>query len=303
MRQPQWLCSLPVHNTLGENVLWHPHRAELWWTDIHSRRLYRYALGSGAEPASGTLTHWQTPERLAAFGFVPGDGAQTLIAAFDRGFALYTPDTAECHWLAQPEAHLPNHRFNDGKVDRQGRFWAGTMVERGDPLVGEGAALYCWSGASGAQRHLQGLGVSNGLSWSPDSRTAYLSDSARGVYYAYDFDAPSGRFSNRRVLALAPEGVGHDGACVDTQGNLWSAHFGGGRVVCYAPDGEERLVLDVPVSQPTCVALGGPDLSWLCITTARENLSESQLAKEPEAGNVLIYQTGAKGLPVDFFRG
>lgn len=298
MRQPHWIKSLPVGNVLGEGVLWHPDQQSLWWTDIHGCRLYRY------HPDSDSLTEWATPERLTAFGFVASSQApQTLIASFDKGFALYTPETGDCHWLAHPEADKPGNRFNDGKVDRQGRFWAGSMVERGDPLADEdGGALYCWTGEGQIQPHLRGLGISNGLCWSPDSRTAYLSDSARGVYYAYDFEPHSGSFSNQRVFALAPEGTGHDGSCVDAGGNIWNALFGGGQVVCYSPEGEVLLKLDVPVSQPTCVTFGGPDLSWLCVTTARENLSEAQLAREPEAGNLLIYQTDVKGLPVDFFR-
>lgn len=299
MRQPQWIKSLPVGNVLGEGVLWHPDQNALWWTDIHGCRLYRY------HPGSDSLTEWSTPERLTAFGFVASSHApQTLIAAFDQGIAWYTPETGERHWLAQPEADKPGNRFNDGKVDRQGRFWAGTMVEQGDPLDDEeGGSLYCCQADATVTSHLKGLGITNGLSWSPDSRTAYLSDSARGVYYAYDFEPHSGSFSNRRVFALAAEGTGNDGSCVDAQGNIWNAHFGGGKVVCYAPTGEVLLELEVPVSQPTCVAFGGPDLSWLFVTTARENLSEAQLAQEPEAGNLLIYQTDVKGLPVDFFRG
>lgn len=289
-------------NELGEAVLWHPEQQALWWTDIHGRRLYRY------DPESDCLREWSTPERLTAFGFVAPSQAtsqtpQTLITSFDKGLALYTPETGDCHWLAHPEAHKPGNRFNDGKVDRQGRFWAGTMVEQGDPLADDAGALYCWSGSGAVHPQLQGIGIANGLSWSPDGRTAYLSDSARGTYYAYDFEPHSGSFSNRRVFALAPEGVGNDGSCVDAQGNVWNAHFGGGKVVCYSPAGEVLLDVELPVSQPTCVAFGGPDLSWLCVTTGRENLSDVQLAQEPEAGNLLIYQTGVKGLPVDFFRG
>ncbi len=121
--------------------------------------------------------------------------------------------------------------------------------------------------------------------------------------FTYDFEPHSGSFSNRRVFALAEEGTGHDGSCVDAEGNIWNARFGGGKVVCYSPEGDVRLELAVPVSQPTCVAFGGPDLSWLFVSTAKENLSEAQLMKEPQAGNLLIYRTDVKGLPVDFFQG
>lgn len=294
--QVKWLRSLPVANILGEGVRWHPGQSSLWWTDIAARKLHRY------EPDTDRLDIWETPERLAVFGFIKG--TEQLIAAFDKGFALYNPFTGEIHWLAQPEADLPGNRFNDGGVDRQGRFWAGTMVEQGDPLQADPAGgLSCWGEGQQASCQLRGIGISNGLCWSPNGQTVYLSDSARGVYYAYDFDPHSGSFSNRRVFALAVEGTGHDGSCVDAEGNIWNALFGGGKVVCYSPQGDVLLELNVPVSQPTCVAFGGPDLSLLFVTTARENLSEAQLAQEPEAGNLLIYQTNARGLPADFFRG
>jgi len=301
--QFELLRSLGVSNSLGEGVLWHPRQESLWWTDIEARRLYRY------HPGTEQLETWQAPERLTAFGFMEPRPAQKLppeeplIAAFDKGFALYTPTSGDYHWLAQPEPHLHHNRLNDGRVDREGRFWAGSMVEQGDPLTAEQAgSLYGYSSASGLQCQLQGIGISNGLCWSPDGRTVYLADSARRVYYAYDFDPPSGSFSNRRVFARTPPGVAPDGACVDAEGRVWNAQYGGGRVVCYAPDGDIVAQLDLPVSQPTCVAFGGPDLSWLCITSAREGLSEAQLAREPEAGNLLIYQTQARGLPADFYR-
>lgn len=295
MRAPELIKSLPVANILGEGVLWHSAQNALWWTDILGKKIYRY------HPQSDSLQHWSTPERLTAFGFI--EASDQLIASFDCGFALFTPQTGELHWLQNPEAHLPNNRFNDGKVDRQGRFWAGTMVEQGEPpTVDEEAGLYCWDGKN-CIKHLSGLRIANGLCWSPDSKTVYLADSPRGVYYAYDFDIQSGAFSNRRLFAKTPNGIGPDGACVDAQGNVWNAQFGGGRVLCYSPLGEVLQELKVPASQTSCVAFGGPDLSWLFVTTGREHMSEEQIAAEPESGNVFIYQTDTKGLSADYFRG
>lgn len=296
MRTPTLVESLPVANTLGEGVLWHPAQQAVWWTDIQQCKLYRYRL------ADKDLQVWDTPDRLACFGFI--EGSEQLIAAFDGGFALYTPQTGERHWLSQPEYHLPNNRFNDGKVDRQGRFWAGTMVEQGEPQsIDEQASVYSWGDSPCAVKHLAGFQITNGLCWSPDSRTAYVADSPMGVYYAFDFDVASGSFSNRRIFATTPEGISPDGSCVDAQGNVWNAQWGGNRVVCYSPQGEVLQQLDVPVSQPTCVAFGGPDYSWLFVTSAREHLSATQLEAEPQAGNLLIYRTDTEGLPADYFRG
>ncbi len=296
MQVPEFIESLPVANTLGEGVLWHPAQQAIWWTDIEGRKLYRY------NPTTRVLDHWPTPERLTAFGFI--EGKDQLIASFDCGFALFTPQTGELHWLQNPEAHLPNNRFNDGRVDRQGRFWAGTMVESGDPpTVDEEAGLYCWDGSQNCIKHLSGLRISNGLCWSPDSSVVYLADSPRLNYYAYDFDIQSGSFSNRRIFVKTPEGIEADGACVDADGNVWNAQWGGSRVMCYSPEGKVLLQLDLPVSQPTCVAFGGPDYSWLFITSARAGMSEAQLEAEPEAGNLLIYRTDMEGLAADYFRG
>ncbi|MDQ2077103.1 SMP-30/gluconolactonase/LRE family protein [Marinimicrobium sp. ABcell2] len=295
MRAPELIKSLPVANTLGEGVLWHPAQQAVWWTDIQACKLHRY------HPESESLDTWNTPDRLAAFGFI--ESSDQLIAAFDGGFALYNPHTGERHWLSQPESHLPNNRFNDGKVDRQGRFWAGTMVERGEPQsIDEQASVYSWGDSPNAVKHLSGFQITNGLCWSPDSRTVYLADSPLGIYYAYDFDPASGSFSNRRVFAKTPKNIGPDGSCVDANGNVWNAQWGGSRVVCYSPEGEVLQQLDMPVSQPTCVAFGGPDYSWLFVTTARENLTPSLLQAEPEAGNLFIYRTDAAGLPADYFR-
>jgi sugar lactone lactonase YvrE len=276
-----------VGNTLGEGVLWNVETQSLWWTDIEERCLYRYTW------SSQSLTRLTTPERLCSFGFV--HGSDRLIAAFESGFALYDPIDGATAWLARPEAGRFGLRLNDGRVDRQGRFWAGSMAETA-ARAGE-ANLYCVDEAGHAHRREGGITISNGICWSPDSSTFYFADSPRRTIWQYAFDAASGDISDRRVFAETPEGALPDGANVDAEGFLWSAQWGAGRVVRYAPDGRIDRILEVPDSQPSCVAFGGPDLDLLFVTTARDGLKESVLKREINAGDVFVYNVGVAGLP------
>jgi len=288
--QAKLLQTLPVHNVLGEGILWDDVAGCLWWTDIQSSRLYRYTW------QSEVLQPFELPERLGSFGLVEDD--DRLICAFASGFALYDPVTAELEWLYRPEQGFTGTRFNDGRVDRQGRFWAGTMVEDepaldagGNPVSG---SLYRIRGSE-RQRVLTDIGISNSLCWSPDSATMYFADTLANEIRAYPFDAQSGTPGFRHVFAQAEAPGAPDGSCVDAESYLWNAQWAGSRVVRYAPSGKVDFVLEMPVSRPTCVCFAGPGLNLLCVTSAA--------ADEPESGNVLIYQTSATGLPECRYRG
>ena len=278
---------IKVGNTLGESVLWNVETQSLWWTDIHERRLYRYDWGSRS------LTSFTTPERLCSFGFVLG--SDRLIAAFESGFALYDPFGGATTWLARPEADRSGMRLNDGRVDRQGRFWAGSMAET---AAGAGKAnLYCLDSAGRACRRESGITISNGICWSPDSTRFYFADSSRRTIWQYAFDAESGDISGRRVFTKTPDSASPDGANVDAEGFLWSAQWGAGRVVRYAPDGQIERFLEIPASRPSCVAFGGPDLDLLFVTTASEGLKEDMPGSQFSAGDVFVYSIGITGLP------
>jgi len=276
---------IAVENTLGECPLWDARTQSLWWTDIQARQLLRY-------DAEDQVTRFTTPERLCSFGFTQAAG--TLIAAFESGLALYAPETQAVTWLARP-ALPPGVRFNDGRVDRQGRFWSGTMVEAdGAPPRG---TLYRLDAARVLTEHEHGIAISNSLCWSPDGTRLYFADSPRRTIFVYDFDTAAGTLSNRRIFATTPEGAYPDGANVDSEGYLWSAHWGAGRVVRYAADGTVDRVLELPAEQPSCVAFGGPDLDLLFVTTARDGLTPEALARQPHCGNVFVYKVGVRGLP------
>jgi len=169
-------------------------------------------------------------------------------------------------------------------------------MEETEPRSGRGS-LYCVDGSGRAAKREGGIRISNGICWSPDSKHFYFADSPLHEIYVYDFNAVSGTISNRRLFARIPDGAHPDGANVDAEGFLWCAQWGAGRVVRYAPDGAVDRILEVPASQPTCIAFGGPALDLLFVTSAREGLTEAELAGQPSAGDVFVYKMECRGLP------
>lgn len=278
---------IEVANELGECVLWDDRTQSVWWTDIEARTLSRLDWQTRA------LTNFATPARLASFGFVEGSSA--LIAAFENGIALFDPFTERMGPCLHPEGLAPGLRLNDGRVDRQGRFWVGSMVEDGS--AARDAALYCVGSEEIAVRE-RGISIANGLCWSPDSQCCYFADSKRSIIWRYRFDADTGRLGERQEFARSRGDAAPDGATVDAEGFVWSAQWGGGAVVRYAPDGRIDRELKVPVSQPSCVAFGGPGLDLLFVTSAKRGLA----ACETGAGDLFVYNVGVRGLPESRFK-
>ena len=284
--------TLPVANTLGECVLWDELSQAFYWTDILERKLYGY------QPRSDRLAQWDTPERLCSFGFVEGEPG-TLIAAFESGIALYQPGNGALEWLARPEAGVTGTRFNDGRVDRQGRFWSGTMIEAAHAQDAQGNSV-----TAGLYRVARGvctriankLRTTNSLCWSLDSRTQYLADSPTHTIYVHDFNPATGMPENRRVFAQTAAPAEPDGSCIDAENHLWNAQWRGGRLVRYRPDGHIDIEIPLPVAQPTCVCFGGPELNWLAVTSAHVKLSKTERAQQPLAGALFIFETPYKGV-------
>lgn len=280
---------IPLGHLHGEGVQWNADDGCVWWTDISGRGLHRLRVDTRHHTA------FPTPERLGCFAFIEGDSR--LLAAFESGFALFTPDTGETVWLARPEPDGTGRRFNDGRVDRQGRFWAGTMVEDAARAPAASAGLFRLD-AHGPVKVLDGIGIANGLCWSPDGQWMYFADSTTRCIRRYRFDAATGKPSAPQVFASTPEGIEPDGSTVDAGGGVWNAQWGGGRVVRYSPAGEVDEVIEVPgASQPSCVAFAGERLDLLCVTTARIGLSAAALASQPNAGHLFLYETSHRGLP------
>ena len=282
--------TIPVANGLGECILWDDESRSVLWTDVPGQRLYMH------DPQAGTTASIEFDEDLCSFGLVKGSGE--LVCAFQSGIAIVDRSGGGRQRLHRlPRAD--NVRLNDGRVDRQGRFWVGSMVAGEDNQLVDGVSgeLYCVDRKGEVRSHLQGIRISNSLCWSPEGNVLYFGDSPTREIYAFDFDTGHGTLSNRRVFARTPRGAVPDGSTVDSDGFVWNAEWGKGRVVRYAPDGTVDTTVQLPVSHITCVAFGGPDLTDLYVTTAKYGLSDEVLREQPQAGDVFVFSTSVRGLP------
>lgn len=285
-------CVVEAGNRLGEVPVWDVAEQALYWVDIEGRLLQRYT------PSTGAVERWAMPERIACFALRESGG---LIVAFASGIAFYDLETGEIDWIARPEADRPGNRFNEGKCDRRGRFWTGSMD---DGLTRRSGALYRVDPDRSVEMVLDGVGVSNSIVWSPDDRDFYFADTLEGVIWRFDFDAEAGRISNRRAIVdLRGSGFGPDGSTVDAEGCLWNAQWGGWRVARYSPEGELLRTVPLPVQKPTNCIFGGPDLATLYVTSAVADLDGAALAAQPLAGGLFALDVGVAGLPETRFAG
>ncbi|MBV8533964.1 MAG: SMP-30/gluconolactonase/LRE family protein [Alphaproteobacteria bacterium] len=286
-------CLHPGEHILGESPVWSAPDEALYWVDIQAPAIHRL------RPSSGEVRTWVLPEQVGSIGLRSRGGG--LVAATKSGFHFFDPATGGLRQIVDPERHLPENRFNDGRCDRAGRFWAGTMNESSHDAVG---ALYCLEPNLTVRRMETGVGIPNSLAWSPDDRVMYFADSTRRRIWAYDFDVADGVIWNRRVFVDARNHPGvPDGSTVDAEGCLWNAEHGGSRVCRYTPAGHLDRAIELPVTQPTCCVFGGKRLEILYITTAREGLAPEQLARQPLAGGVFALTPGVAGLPEPGFAG
>jgi L-arabinonolactonase len=278
-------------NKLGEVPVWDRVDQALWWVDIEGKLLQRY------EEKTGRTREWHLPERIGSFALREQGG---LVCAMASGLAFFDTETGELDWIARPDTN-PRNRFNDGKCDRNGRFWAGTMD---DKLTEHSGALFRLDPDRYVHRVAEGIGISNSLAWSPDDRTFYFADTLDRTIYAYDYDKHRGTIANRRVLADHKDQPGNpDGSTIDAEGYLWNAQWDGWRLVRFAPDGRVDRVVELPVQKPTSCMFGGPDLATLYVTTAVWDLQGEALARQPWAGALLAIDVGVKGLPEPRFKG
>jgi sugar lactone lactonase YvrE len=276
---------------LGEGPIWDDVDQVLFWVDIEGRRLF-CRDGNWA-----TTQSWDMPERIGSFALRAGGG---MVCALQSGFAFFDPATRRIDWIARPDAAKGGNRFNDGKCDRAGRFWSGTMDAGGT----RNGSLFRLDPGGSVHRMADGIGVPNSIAWSPDDRHFYFADTSDSAIYVYDFDAMTGAIANRRLFASTrSEPAWPDGSTVDAEGYLWNAQWGGWRLVRYAPDGTIDRVVLLPVQYPTSCAFGGPDLATLFVTSAIWDLTESQRAAQSWAGAVLALEPGVRGLPEPRFAG
>ncbi len=285
-------CVLDSRSFLGEGPLWDPREQVLWWVDIKNRLVHR------TDPAAGVTAQWSAPEDLGCLAVRARGG---LVVTMTSGFYFFDPVGGGFEPIVDPEADQPENRFNDGKPDRQGRFWAGTMH---DPHIRASGALYRLDPDLHCHRMVDGIHVSNALAWSPDSRTMYYADSLAYCVWAWDFDAASGGIANRRVfIDTRPTGGVPDGATVDADGCYWLTLPRTGNIVRYDPAGQPMQTITLPTDLPTCVMFGGRDLDILYCTSATLGRGEAELAGQTGAGGLFAIEAGVKGLPEAHFRG
>jgi sugar lactone lactonase YvrE len=282
-------CELIVQaeSDLGEGAIWDGRKQLLYWLDIEAGKLNIFDPSSGE---NRTLSIGQP------VGTVVPCKSGGLLLALQHGLAHLDPETEQLTLLMDPEEHLPDNRFNDGKCDPAGRFWVGTM--RLDSAFTNEGSLYCLDLDGTIHKRLEGVSISNGLAWSQDQATMYYIDSPTREVAAFDYDVSSGMISNRRSVVSVPEEWGMpDGMTIDTEGRLWVAQFFGYGVYCYDPiTGELLEKVEVPSLAVTTCAFGGSDLATLYITTARVGTSDEQLREYPLAGSLFQARPGVKGV-------
>ncbi|HWH16929.1 MAG TPA: SMP-30/gluconolactonase/LRE family protein [Allosphingosinicella sp.] len=280
-------CVADVKAVLGEGPVWVAEEQALYWVDIKGRKIFRL-------DEKGARTEWETPFRV---GSIAPRGTGGFIAGTDKGFASIDLRRKRFDLIGNPEEDRPDNRFNDGKVDRDGRFWAGTMDDTEQAATG---ALYrldaAAEGALTCTRMDDGYRVTNGPAFSPGGRLIYHTDSARQIIYVFDLDEEGG-LGERQVFARFEENDGYpDGMTVDAEGCLWVAFWDGWCVRRFSPAGECILTLDLPVQRPTSVAFGGPQLDRLYITSASIGLDALALSMQPYAGGLFLTTPGVVGV-------
>jgi sugar lactone lactonase YvrE len=287
--QDQLKNVLHARARLGEGPIWDSTKKLLYWVDIYNHRVNEF------NPATGDNKFFDVGEAVGCIAFA---GVNQLIITQRHHLAFLNIETGIVTPIMKVEV-LPDNRFNDGKCDPLGRFWFGSMCTTGKPQ----ATLYRYDPNGSLHVMETGLTVSNGLGWSPDQKTFYLTDSPQKKIYAYDFDAVTGNISNRSVFVdLTNESFYPDGLTIDCEGNIWSAMWDGWCVIRFNPNGEEILRIQLPVQRPTCCTFGGEDLKVLYITTASVGLSEVEIEKSFYSGDLFCLQTDIKGLPANRYQ-
>ena len=280
--QVELIKQLEVHNKLGNGVLWDPRVKTLWWTDIPSNKMYSWHFEKGMELYS-------TPAPLCGFGLT--SEPDKFICAFAKGFAYFYPQSNQVKWLCNIEEHYADTRMNCGKVDPNGRFWAGTMRCTDTGPLG---ALYCLD-KNRVNTHIKDISVSNTLSWSPDGRAMYFSDSPSGEILQYQFEPTSGRLGQTNCLRKISEPGAPAGACVDSEGCLWIAQHGTSSVARYDPQGNQVLSLNLPCENPTDVTFGGPEMKHLFVSSANQGINRHGMKTQLANGSLLVFITPFTG--------
>ena len=272
--------------------MWRAETQDLVWVDIESARVCCF------NPATGENQTWDVGEK-------PGLAVPTkqgdLILGTSVGFVRLDLASGVLSPIIDPEQDLPNNRFNDGKVDPEGRLWAGTMGMDETPNVG---SLYRLNRNLSADKLFDQVSISNGMAWTSDQKTFYYIDSPTRRVDVFDCDMAGGTVSDRRTAFELPEGMGYpDGMCIDNEGMLWVALWQGWGVARFAPGGALLAKVEVPVECVTSCCFGGENWDELYITTSSRDLDETGRAEQPLAGGLFRCRPGVSGPPTNLFLG
>lgn len=275
---------------LGEGAIWNYKTGELMWINITGKILNFY------NPKTGNNKELFTGQMIGTV--VPCESGLVLVA-LENGIYTLDPETGTKIQIVDPEAEIPVNRFNDGKCDPSGRFWAGTMSLNDEKNAG---TLYRLDNDSTIHKMIENVSISNGIAWSPDSTQMYYIDTPTQKVMVYDYNNATGEISNPEVAVEVPAKIGSpDGMAIDADGNLWVALWGGSAVGCWNPKtGKLIKKINVPAKNVTSCAFGGDDLETLYITTARTSTTNEELKKFPNAGGVFKTTPGVKGLKAFF---
>lgn len=289
-------CVVPSRSQTGEGAVWDVGDQVLWWVDIPAGLIHRF------DPATNENTSYDFGEPV---GCLARRDAGGLIVAAKSGFYFYDPASGAREALADPEADLPDNRFNDGTTDTQGRFWAGSMKDGGEPeRLGQ---FYRFDPDQRITAFFDKVYTTNGLSFSPDGRTMYFSDSNRDVrtIWSCDYDPDSGTPGTPRIFFDSREVAGRpDGGTVDADGCYWMAGVSGWQLVRITPAGKVDRIIELPVERPSKPMFGGANLDVLYLTSIGAGLTPGSEARQPEAGGLFaISGLGVQGIAQTRFAG
>lgn len=287
-------CVADARADLGECPVWSVREQVLYWVDIKGRAIHRF------DPATGRDDKMPVDEQIGCIGLAASGG---FIAGMRSGLWRLDAAGRATAKLADNPEDWTTSRFNDGRCDRQGRFWAGTLDE---PKAGRRAHLYRYDGR-GLVAMAGGLLTSNGLAFSPDDRWLYHADTPSFAVHRYPFDRRTGDLGQRQPWLSFPRDAADrarpDGAAVDSQGRYWTALYEGGRIRCHGPDATLVAEYPLPARCPTMVAFGGPALTTLFVTTARAGRPLDELTAFPQSGGLFAMEVDCPGLPEPEFAG
>ncbi len=277
---------------LAESPVWDENTKSLYFVDIKQKKLHNTDL-------SGTLKTWKLTDQTGAIALTEED--HLIAAQQDRFIEIHLSPFKE-KTITTITGEPPHNRFNDGKCDPQGRFWAATMD---DHCLQSTGSIWSLNSKRQIQRHHSGYTVGNGFGWNRAADRLYFTDSENRTIYYWSYSPDQGALLGTRILfANIPEPHGlPDGLCIDAEDHIWSAHWGGHRITRYRPDGTIERTIPVPVPRPTSITFGGEDLTTLLITTAQHGLDSSTLEQYPLSGAILSLQVDVAGLPAARFPG